>query len=95
MRRTPTEPTRLTEGGPSFARGLWRIAAANVSSGNRVTLLRDGPATFDAMLSLIENAQSSISLESFIFRFDEVGERMTKVLSDTVASGVNVRRLPD
>ena len=48
--------------GPSFARGLWRIAAADVSSGNRVRLLRDGPATFDAMISLIESAQSSVSL---------------------------------
>jgi cardiolipin synthase len=94
-RRTPTDPTRLTEGGPSFARGLWRIAAANVSSGNRVTLLRDGPATFDAMLALIENAKSSVSLESFIYRFDEVGERFAGALSDAVARGVNVRLLLD
>ena len=59
--------------GPSFARGLWRIAAADVSSGNRVRLLHDGPETFDEMLELIHNAKKSIALESYIFRSDEVG----------------------
>jgi phosphatidylserine/phosphatidylglycerophosphate/cardiolipin synthase-like enzyme len=57
--------------GPSFARGLWRIAAADVSSNNRVRLLRDGPATFDAMLELIEQARTSLALESYIFRSEE------------------------
>src|SRR6478752_10848224 len=56
---------------PSFALGLWRIAAADVSSGNRVALLRDGPATFDAMVELIDNAKASIALESYIFRSDD------------------------
>jgi hypothetical protein len=28
---------------PSFSRALWRIASADVSCGNVVTLLRDGP----------------------------------------------------
>jgi len=46
--------------GPSFARGLWRIAAADVSSGNRVQLLRDGVATFAAMLELIDGARESV-----------------------------------
>ena len=61
--------------GPAFARGLWRIAAADVSSGNRVRLLHDGPETFDEMLELIHNAKHSVALESYIFRSDEVGHR--------------------
>ena len=81
--------------GPSFARGLWRIAAADVSSGNRVRLLRDGPATFDAMIALIEGAQTSVSLESYIVRSDEVGERFAVALIDAAARGVNVRLLCD
>ncbi len=60
--------------GPSFSRGLWRIAAADVSSDNRVRLLRDGPATFDAMVELIDEARTSVALDSYIFRSDEVGE---------------------
>ncbi len=94
-RRSSGETTRSPDGGPSFARGLWRIAAANVSSGNRVSLLRDGPATFDAMLSLIDSAQGSVSLESYIFRADEVGDRFARVLTAAVERGVTVRVLTD
>ena len=81
--------------GPSFARGLWRIAAADVSSDNRVALLRDGPATFEAMLGLIESAETSVALESYIFRADDVGQRFGAALVTAVKRGVNVRLLRD
>jgi cardiolipin synthase len=77
--------------GPSFALGLWRLAAADVSSGNRVALLRDGPATFDAMVGLIDAATTSVALESYIFRSDEVGHRMGDALIRAVGRGVGVR----
>jgi cardiolipin synthase A/B len=85
----------LTPSGPSFARGLWRIAAADVSSGNRVTLLRDGPATFQAMIDLIDQAQISVDLESYIFRSDDVGQSMGDALTRAVQRGVTVRLLLD
>ena len=81
--------------GPSFARGLWRIAAADVSSGNRVRLLRDGPATFDAMIDLIDRSQGTVSLESYILRSDEVGERFAVALIAAAERGVQVRLLCD
>jgi len=81
--------------GPSFARGLWRIAAADVSSGNRVSLLRDGPATFDAMLGLIDAATTTVELESYIFRSDEVGRRFGDALVRAAERGVAVRLLLD
>ena len=81
--------------GPSFARGLWRIAAADVSSNNRVRILRDGPATFEAMLELIDRARTSVVLESYIFRSDEVGHRFGDALSQAAARGVTVRLLLD
>lgn len=81
--------------GPSFARGLWRIAAANVSSGNRVRLLHDGPETFDQMLELIHGAKESIALESYIFRSDEVGQRFSDALISAAGRGVRVRLLLD
>lgn len=81
--------------GPSFARGLWRIAAADVTSGNHVALLRDGPATFDTMVELIDAATTSVALESYIFRSDEVGIRFGDALSAAAARGVNVRLLLD
>jgi len=81
--------------GPSFSRGLWRIAAADVSSGNRVRLLRDGPATFDAMIELIARARTSVSLESYIFRSDDVGRRFADALIAATQRGASVRLLLD
>jgi len=81
--------------GPSFARGLWRIAAADVSSGNAVELLRDGPATFGAMVDLIDHARSTVALECYIIRSDEVGERMAEALLRASARGLSVRVLTD
>ena len=90
----PADESSLAPG-PSFARGLWRIAAADVSSGNRVRLLRDGPATFDAMIELISQARTSVALESYIFRSDEVGRRFADALVAATGRGVNVRVLLD
>jgi cardiolipin synthase len=81
--------------GPSFARGLWRIAAADVSSGNHVRLLRDGPATFTAMIKLIDDATTSVALESYIFRSDEVGQAVGDALIRAARRGVRVRLLRD
>jgi cardiolipin synthase A/B len=81
--------------GPAFARGLWRIAAADVSSGNRVKLLHDGPNTFDVMCDAIHGAQESVALEAYILRSDEVGQRIGASLIEAAGRGVNVRVLSD
>ena len=81
--------------GPSFARGLWRIATADVSSGNRVRLLHDGPETFDDMLELIRGARESVSLESYIFRSDDVGHRFGDAIMEAAKRGARARILTD
>jgi len=81
--------------GPAFARGLWRIAAADVSSGNKVALLHDGPATFDEMCALIDGARESVVLEAYIFRPDETGRRISDALIRATERGVAVRLLTD
>jgi cardiolipin synthase len=81
--------------GPSFARGLWRIAAATVSSGNKVKLLSSGPDAFDAMEDIIHRAKESVVMESYIFRSDEVGQRFGAALVAAAKRGVRVRLLMD
>ncbi|MDQ2665161.1 MAG: phosphatidylserine/phosphatidylglycerophosphate/cardiolipin synthase family protein [Gemmatimonadota bacterium] len=81
--------------GPAFARGLWRIAAADVSSGNAVALLHDGPATFDAMCEAIDGAQETVVLEAYILRSDDVGRRIGDALIAAAQRGVKVRVLSD
>ena len=86
----------VAEGGsPSFARGLWRIAAADVSAGNRVRLLRDGPMAFDAMLAAIASARATIDLEMYIFRDDTTGRRFADALLEAARRGVAVRVIVD
>jgi len=81
--------------GPSFTRGLWRIAAADVSSGNQVRLLRNGPEAYDEMEGLIYEARESVCMEQYIFRSDEIGRRFADALMASARSGVNVRLLVD
>ena len=89
------ERRRLSATGPAFARGLWRIAAADVSSGNDVMLLHDGPATFDAMCDAIDEARETIVLEAYIFRSDEAGHRIGDAMIAAANRGVRVRLLTD
>ena len=92
----PVERRRsLVSAGPAFARGLWRIAAADVSSGNHVSLLHDGLATFDAMCAAIESARESVVLEAYILRSDEVGQRIGDALMTAARRGAAVRVLSD
>jgi len=74
-------PGGPAEAGPSFARALWRIGAADVSPGNRVTLFADGDAKFDAMIELIAGARQAVALESYVIRDDAVGRRFLAALA--------------
>jgi cardiolipin synthase A/B len=82
-------------GGPSFARALWRIAAADVSSGNKVRILREGGRLFDQMIEAMESARESIDFEMYIFRRDELGQRFVECLTAAAKRGVRVRVLLD
>jgi cardiolipin synthase len=85
----------LTVQGPSFARALWRIAAADVSSGNSVRILREGTRLFDQMIEAIESARDSIDFEMYIFRRDELGRRFVEALTEAAKRGVRTRVLLD
>src|SRR5919202_372008 len=93
MPSRPSKPPVVR--GPSFARGLWRIAAADASSGNRVELMRNGPRTFDAMIAAIDGARESVSLESYMVVSDSVGNRFANALIAAAARGVRVRMIAD
>ncbi|HEX6941710.1 MAG TPA: phosphatidylserine/phosphatidylglycerophosphate/cardiolipin synthase family protein [Gemmatimonadaceae bacterium] len=80
---------------PSFSRALWRIASADVSCGNVVTLLRDGAGTFETLLGLIESARETLDFECYIFRRDEIGQRFAKAFVEAAERGVRVRLLID
>jgi len=92
----PSALVAAPSAGVSFARGLWRVAAADVSSGNHPVLLRDGVAAFEAMLAVMAHARHTLDLECYIFRGnDEVGQPFVQAMLDAAHRGVRVRLLVD
>jgi len=71
------------------------ISVGTLVAGNKVTLLIDGSATYDAMLKAIRDAKDTINFETFIFEDDEVGRRFADLLLQKQAEGVQVNLLYD
>lgn len=64
-------------------------------SGNKVTLLFDGPQTLGAMMAAVRNAKDSVNLETYIFDQDELGLQFADLLIEKQKSGVQVNVLYD
>ena len=71
------------------------IAGNPLLVGNKVTLLRDGPATFKAMFTSIKEARDHINVEFYIIEDDEVGNRFADALLAKRAEGVDVNLIYD
>ena len=71
------------------------FAGSPLTTGNSVRLLRDGPATYTAMLAAIEKARDHIHMETYIFDDDEVGQRFARVLMAKQRAGVQVNLIRD
>ncbi|MFN0177734.1 MAG: phospholipase D-like domain-containing protein [Gemmatimonadales bacterium] len=76
-------------------RAFDRAAGGRPIPGNRVRLLFDGPATFDAMIDLVAGAKRWVHFDNYIFRADRTGRRFVEALSDQARSGVRVRLSTD
>ena len=64
-------------------------------SGNKVTLLFDGPQTMTAMLAAIGAAKDNINLETYIFDQDALGLRFADLLIAKQLQGVQVSIIYD
>jgi cardiolipin synthase A/B len=79
-------------------RHLLRERALNggpLTVGNSVTLLQDGPATYQAMLAAIAQARDHINMETYILDDDEVGQLFSAALIAKQKSGVQVNLIRD
>lgn len=63
--------------------------------GNRLVLLQDGPATYQAMFAAIRAANQSIHLETYIMDDDEIGQQFSELLLHKQAQGVQVNLIYD
>lgn len=74
---------------------LQRTGESLFVPGNKVTLLLDGPAVFDAWLDEIAKAKKYILLENYIIRDDQIGRVFLRALCDKAQQGVPVYVLYD
>jgi len=71
------------------------LTGSPLSAANAVTLLEDGPATYQAMLAEIESARDHINMETYILDDDEVGQRFAAALIAKQKAGVQVNLIRD
>ncbi len=74
---------------------LSRAAGAPLVGGNRVQLLIDGRAHFEAWAELIESARQYVLLENYIIADDAVGRRFRDLLVAKAHAGVQVALIHD
>ncbi len=74
---------------------LDRLTGKRFLGGNRIRLLKNGIATFDAIMGAIEQAREYILVQFFIVRTDALGQRLKHALLERAAAGVKVYFLYD
>ena len=72
-----------------------RYSSAPLTTGNRVSVLIDGPQTYAAIEAALRAARHHIHIETFIFGADDVGQRFADLLAQKRKEGVEVRVLYD
>jgi len=63
--------------------------------GNKVNVLNNGAATFDAILEALRGAKKFIHLQYYIFDEDDIGNRILDILKEKASQGVEVRMIVD
>ncbi|MBS0381973.1 MAG: cardiolipin synthase B [Proteobacteria bacterium] len=85
--------------GPAFRplaeQALSRAAGAPLTLGNRVDLLIDARANFDAWLAAIAGARQHVLFGNYIFRDDATGREFVAALAERARAGVRVHVLRD
>ena len=71
------------------------IAGRPLTVGNSATLLRDGPASYQAMFDAIAGASDHVNVEFYIIEEDDVGRRFSDALLAKAAEGVAVNLMYD
>lgn len=71
------------------------IVGSPLMTGNKVKLLQDGPATYQAMFTAIAAAQDHINMETYILEDDDVGKKFAQALMAKQRQGVQVNLIRD
>jgi cardiolipin synthase len=72
-----------------------RYSSAPLTTGNRVSVLIDGPQTYSAIEAALRAARHVIHIETFIYGPGDVGQRFADLLAQKRKEGLEVRLLYD
>lgn len=72
-----------------------RVTRSGLLPGNRISPLHDGEEAYPEMLALVDEAETSLHLSSYIFESDAIGARFADALLRAGARGVAVRVMVD
>ena len=80
---------------PAFGRVSDELTGTTVRSGNSISLLPAGEDSYAKRWELIEGAERSLHMVSFSFMRDDTTRRLSEVVRDKVAAGVEVKMIVD
>lgn len=78
-----------------YLRDMKREGIGGLSGGNSVELITDGDSCYREFFASIDSAESTINLETYIFRSDKVGWAIADKLASAAKRGVEVNFLYD
>jgi cardiolipin synthase A/B len=79
----------------AYERVLAALVGAPHYQGNRVEVLTDAGAFYEAELAAVRQAERTINLEAYVFREGEVTERLLAALTERARVGVKVKLVLD
>ncbi|WP_426688209.1 cardiolipin synthase [Rhodanobacter ginsengiterrae] len=97
LRHAPATPPDASVIDPACVRfaAISTLQGRPFRGGNRLRLLLDGEAGFDAMLTAMADARHCLLVQFFIIHDDRLGRRLQQVLLQRAAAGVRVCMLFD
>ncbi|CAN5725410.1 phospholipase D-like domain-containing protein [soil metagenome] len=88
-------PAGSPEDAARWRRRLEGILGVPATTGNRVTVLRNGEEIFPAMLEAIRGAERFIDFLTFVYWTGDIAQEFAEALAERAAAGVRVRVLLD
>ncbi|NLO85332.1 MAG: phosphatidylserine/phosphatidylglycerophosphate/cardiolipin synthase family protein [Clostridiales bacterium] len=80
---------------PSKTAGASAEINTSSASGDRATIIETGSGAMDARLNLIANAETSLTIGTYLFADDQSGRTITSALLNAADRGVHIRILTD
>ncbi|SFA87731.1 MULTISPECIES: cardiolipin synthase [unclassified Bacillus (in: firmicutes)] len=85
-----TDLTFLQDNQQEFATYASRASFTTPNTASQSTILKNGKETFDQIKKQLQEAESFIHMEYYIFRSDRLGEEIVEILIEKAKAGVEV-----